>query len=464
MNDVLFDLVEQRLDGEMDEQTWQAALAEHGAELEQLLAEEQGIRQAVQTLPRPAMPAALQAQLKGIAKNAASTDTAPAASAAPADNEAPRTLLFPILNTVAAVAAGIAVVAMAFILQAQPSDGTTEQLALHDNTAQEPAPRWEDGQAKTGARKTNQAPAELAESMDFADEEADSTIVKADAKLQQRRSAAPAANEAANLVADDMADRIAIEEIETEAGAAADKHAEKPVVSASSFAAPQQPGKAKLEKKSAQENDRSKTVVTNDIKQGAQEMARKEDSTFIGTVRTDMDAGAKPDMDTPIAEQEMLAALDEARKNVQADPTVKDAIADQANREGVPQGAALERQRAVLKEALSVEEALNKELDHKQAPQLHLRLGIQKKSDHLSLNIEMDDVETQWFKQAILNMTLLGLDSNNTIQWRSPIKTHKINDDIIELRSDSLPPANVKQIVLESLGQRSAPVAMPSGE
>ena len=462
MNDVLFDLVEQRLDGEMDEQAWQAALAEHGPELEQLLAEEQGIRQAVQTLPRPAMPAALRAQLKDIATNAASTDTAPAASAA---NEAPRTLLFPILNTVAAVAAGIAVVAMAFILQAQPSDETTEQLALHNDTAQEPAPRWEDSQAKTGVRKTNQAPAELTESMDFAeDEEADTTIVKADAKLQQRRSAAPAANEAANLVADDMADRIAIEELETEASASADKHSAKPAVSASAFAAPQQPGAAKLEKKSAPDKERSKAAASNDLKQKTQEKDGMDGANYVGTLSTDMDAGAKSDMNKPIPDQEMQAALDEARKNVQTESAVKDAMADQANREGVPQGAALERQRTVLKEALSVEEALNKELDHKQAPQLHLRLGIQKKTDHLSLNIEMDDVETQWFKQAILNMTLLGIDSNNVIQWRSPIKTHKINDDIIELRSEGLPPANVKQIVLESLGQRSAPVVMPSGE
>lgn len=176
------------------------------------------------------------------------------------------------------------------------------------------------------------------------------------------------------------------------------------------------------------------------------------------------DAGQQSDALAPLAEQDMQAVLDEARQNVQSNQKVRDAVADQAKNDGVPQGAALAKQRAVLNEALSVEEALHKELDPQQAPQLNLRLGIQKKSDHLSLNIEMDDIDTQWFKQAILKMKLLGLDENNSVQWQSPIKTHQINADIIELRSDGLPPQHVKQVVLESLGQRSAPVSVPSAE
>ncbi len=470
MNDLLFDLVYDYLDEIIDEQTWQAAVAEHGDELVQLLKEEQAVRDSIKTMPKQEMPAALREQLQQIPQQQTNT--------------AKPNLLFPIFSSAAALAACLAITFIAIYT----AGGTQSEFAPQSNEVstvtddmQKNAPEHEQRKASPDAFKSDQPLAE--ESMSTLDERIDRqklpskelALKDADknfAPNKQMKRTEGAAAGADNLVEieplDDAAPAQVIAVAPAKKGAADESTPGAPEHARARRSAEAKQGGMRAEEKLMTGRKKSKAQGPQLAKSDMKAEAAVADGGMQGNfgdaaMAADQVAEAKPSVDTV----ELQDALDEARNNMKDNAKVREAVAKTKDKEVKSQEAILrgmiEANEELLGRAPAEEEADAEvaELAEVTAPQLDLQLKATAKAKHLDLQIGMNDVEHSWFRKAITDMKLIGYDAQKKIIWRSPIVTHELNEDIIELRSKDLPPTNVRSIVLESLNQQSKPISYP---
>ena len=157
MSDFHYDLVSDYLDGELSTEAWEIACKTHGPALEAALQEEHAVRQQIAATPSVAMPAALREQLLAIpnehriqndhdvrahektTEGGAVQQPNTTTNTATSDSNEKRTLLFPIISSFVALAACLALVMSAIFLSPEPMP-IDNALAMHDAEAPDSIP------------------------------------------------------------------------------------------------------------------------------------------------------------------------------------------------------------------------------------------------------------------------------------------------------------------------------------
>ncbi len=145
------DLVEDRLDGELDDDAWARARAEHGPALDDALTRARERRQALADLPQPDLPPTLRAailagttgQEAGSAHEHAPEDDRGSANTAPTSAEQRGTPAVLIWGVPVLLAACLIVVVLPRLLQPGSAEAPSESEVARRDTAQPEEHRWQ---------------------------------------------------------------------------------------------------------------------------------------------------------------------------------------------------------------------------------------------------------------------------------------------------------------------------------
>lgn len=455
------ELIDRYLDGDIDDHAWQQACEEHGEELQQQLEQEQAIRSSISTLPQREMPAALQQSLKNIP----SDQTNAAGGTAPGGVR--RSLLFPIVNTVAAVAACLMVTFIAvYTSGALDDDESGDDIAMHDNSMPSmQAPAESRSRRSTANGKEQSGRKNEGSRMQLSDDQ-----------LMEEEAGGNAIIEALDADTDAVADDSPANElVEREQPTKTLKQKREKAENAP--AAPANDRTRTMDQSAgtaASESTEREAIARDDWTAAADSEAKtrkqtdgKSDDMVLGTIQTDK-AGAEPQQQEAgasdaISAEDMQAAVDEARSNLEHDQELKEAVARRHRQSKRKEQHEIIRQLAETQPGFfgEAKDDAGKEQADGEAPALGLQLRASHVKTHLQLGISMNEVPADWFARAILDLQVQGLDKDGTLIWTSAIKTHQVSDEVIELRSDGLPANGVRTLRLHSLGQQSPAIDCP---